>query len=69
MGAFDGIAFLDLGIRAKQYGADVFFVEVHDHASHAIGENQKLAKHRLFQAIAKRDAVADGNHGADVIGF
>jgi len=69
VGALHGVAFLDLDVRSKKHGADVLVIEVHDHAGHVSGEKEQFAKHRLVEAIAKRDAIADGDDRADVIGL
>src|SRR3546814_13639570 len=37
-GALDGVAFLDLGVRAGDHDADIVGVAVERHALHAIGE-------------------------------
>ncbi len=34
-----------------------------------MGEHQKLAEHGFVQTVAKGDAVADGDDGADVVGL
>src|SRR6185369_11600471 len=65
LGALDGVAFLDLGVRAEDHDADVVGLEVEGHALHAIGEFDHFAGLDLVEAVDAGDAVTDRKHGAD----
>jgi hypothetical protein len=62
-GALDGVAFLDLGVRAEDHDADVVGFEVERHALHAVGEFDHFAGLDLVQAVDAGDAVTDRQHG------
>ena len=64
-GALDRIAFLDFLVVAEQHCADAVFFEVQRDAEDALGELQHLAGHGPLDAVHARDAVTDGNDGAD----
>ena len=64
-GALHLVAFLDLLEVAQQHCADAFLFEVERDAEHAVRELEHLAGHGALDAVHTRDAVADGDDGAD----
>ena len=50
---------------AEQHRADALFFEVQRDAEQAVRELEHLAGHRALDAVDARDAVADGDDGAD----
>src|SRR5919112_1151122 len=58
-GALDGVAFLDLGVRAEDHDADIVGLEVERHALHAVGELDHLAGLDVVEAVDARDTVTD----------
>ena len=67
VGALDRIAFADLGVVAQQHGADLIFFEVQCDAEDVMRKRDHLAGHTFVQAVNTRDAIADGNYGADLL--
>ncbi len=68
-GALDRLAFLDLAVGAENDDADVVAFEVQRHAARAVLEFDHLAGLDLVEAIGAGDAVADGQHLADLGDF
>src|SRR5690606_14177971 len=65
--AADLVALGDLGVGAEDHRADVVALEVQGHALHpGLGELDHLAGLDLVQTVDAGDAVADGQHLADV---
>ncbi len=50
---------------AEQHRADALFFEVQRDAEQSVRELEHLAGHRALDAVNARDAVADGDDGAD----
>ena len=65
-GALDGVAFLDGAVVAEDHDADVVGLEVQRHAADAAGELHHLAGLHVVEAVDAGDAVADGQHLADL---
>ncbi len=65
-GPLDRVALLDLVPVAEQHGADVVGLEVEREPRHVVGELEHLERHAVVQAVHARDAVGDGQHGADL---
>ena len=68
-GALDRLAFLDLAVGAENDDADVVAFEVQRHAARAVLELDHLAGLHLVEAVGAGDAVADGQHLADLGDF
>src|SRR5690606_28893520 len=66
LGALDGRAFADLGVRTEDHDADIVGLEVQRHALHAAFELDHLAGLDVVEAVDAGDAVADRQHGADL---
>ena len=66
-GALDFVAFLDLGVFAKQDHADLILFEVHGDSGDAVREAEQLAGHDLVEAVDTGDAVTEGDDGADFV--
>jgi hypothetical protein len=66
LGAADGVAFLDRGVRAEDHDADIVGLEVERHALDAAVELDHLAGLDVVEAVDAGDAVADRQHGADL---
>ena len=64
-GTLDGVAFLDLGIRAEDHDADIVGFEVECHALNAIGELDHFARLDVVEAMDAGDAVTHGQNGTD----
>src|SRR5690606_34205684 len=64
-GALDGVAFLDLGVRAEDHDADVVGFKVQGHALHTIGELDHFTGLDIVEAVDAGDAVADREHRTD----
>ncbi len=64
-GALHLVPFLDLLEVAQQHRADALLLEVQRDAEHPVRELEHLAGHRALEAVHARDAVADGDDGAD----
>ncbi len=56
-GALDGVAFLDLGVRAEDHDADIVGFEVEGHALHAVGEFDHFAGLDFVEAVDAGDTV------------
>src|SRR5690606_17332246 len=65
-GALDGVAFLDLGVRAEDHDADIVGFEVERHALHAIGELDHFTGLDIVEAVDAGDAGADRENRADL---
>ena len=61
-GALDGVAFLDLRIRAEDDDADIVSFQVERHALNAIGKRDHLTGLDVVEAMDARNAVADRQH-------
>ncbi len=59
-------AFLDLAVVAEDHDADIVDLEVQRHAAHAVLELDHLAGLHVVEAVDAGDAVADGEHLADL---
>ena len=64
--ALDLVAFLDLGEIAQQHGADLIFFQVHGDSGNVVRELDQFARHDLFEAVNAGDAIAHGDHRADL---
>src|SRR5205085_3468415 len=64
-GALHLVAFLDLREVAKEHGTDALLLEIERDAENPARELEHLAGHRPLDAVHARDAVADGDDGAD----
>ena len=51
---------------AEEHGADVVGLEVEREAGDVVRELEHLERHRVLEAVDARDAVADGQDGADL---
>src|SRR5271157_2597576 len=60
------VAFLDFRVVAQQHRADLVFLQVHGYTGHVVREFDQFARHDLFQAMDSGDAVAHGDHRADL---
>src|ERR1700733_5113690 len=65
--ALHRIAFTNLGVVAQQHRTDLIFFQVQGDAEYAVREFQHFARHAPVQTVNARDAVADGNHRADLL--
>ena len=65
-GALDGVAFLDVAVVAEDHDADIVAFEVQRHAADAARELDHLAGLDVVEAVDAGDAVADGEHLADL---
>jgi hypothetical protein len=66
-GAGDGVALAHALVVAEDHDADIVGLEVERHALQAGGGKlHQLAGHDVLQPEDARDAVADGQHGADL---
>src|SRR5690606_5448054 len=65
-GALDGVAFLDLRVRAEDHDADIVGFEVERHALHAIGELDHFTGLDIVEAVDAGDAGADRENRADL---
>ena len=70
-GPLDGVAFLDVPVVAENHDADIVDLEVQRHALDAAGEFHHFAGLDIVQPVDPGDAVADGQHLADLgnVGF
>ena len=66
-GAFDDVAFGDLGEVAENHRADLFLLQVQRHAVDAVRELQHFLGHAVGQAFDARDAVATLDDFADLL--
>ena len=63
------VALLDGVDLAEEHGADVVLLQVEDHPGHArLGKVDELAGLDLGEPVEPGDAVADLEHGADLVG-
>ena len=69
LGAPDLVAFADARVLAEDRHADVVLLEVQHHAHRPAGELDQFAGHDVRKAVDARDAVADAQHRADLVGF
>ena len=60
------VAFLNFREIAQQHRADLVFFQVHGDARDAVRKLDQLAGHHLFEAMDSGDAVAHGDHRADL---
>ena len=65
-GALDRVALDDLVPVAEQHDADVVGLEVQREPRDAVRQLEHLERHRVLEAVDARDAVAHGEHGADL---
>ena len=65
-GALDRVALGDLLPLAEQHRADVVGLEVQREPGDAVRKLEQLEGHAVLQAVQARDAVGDGQHGADL---
>ncbi len=65
-GALDGVAFLDVAVGAEDHDADIVDLEIEGHATDAVRELDHFAGLHIVEAIDAGDAVADGEHLADL---
>ena len=65
-GALDDVALADVAVGAEDHDADVVGLEVQRHAADAAGELDHLAGLDVVEAVDAGDAVADGEHPADL---
>ena len=63
----DRVAFLDEGVIAEQYGADVVFFQVQGHAVNAVRQFQQFPGHGFVQTVNVGNAVPDFQNGADIV--
>ena len=70
-GALDDVAFLDVAVVAEDHDADIVDLEIERHAARAVGELDHLAGLDLVETVDAGNAVADGQHLADLgdLGF
>ena len=68
-GALDGVAFLDVAVGAEDHDADIVDFEIERHAANAVREFDHFAGLDIVEAIDAGDAVADGEHLADLGNF
>jgi hypothetical protein len=61
-GALDGVAFLDLAVRAEDHDADIVGFEVQRHALHAVGELDHFAGLHIVEAVDAGNAVTHAQH-------
>src|SRR5262249_27368382 len=67
IGALDGVAFFNLGVFAKQHGADFVLFQVQRDAENAVGKREHFASHDFFQAVNARNSVTDTDDRADFV--
>ncbi len=63
--AFDGFAFVNVGVAAENDRADAVGFQVQSHAFDAAFKFDQFAGLHLVQSVNARDAVADGQHLSD----
>ena len=66
-GAFDFVAFLDLGEFAEEDDSDLIFFEVHGDAGYVVRKAEELSGHNFVEAVDAGNAVAKGDDGADFV--
>ncbi len=69
IGPFDGVAFFDVNVLAKDGGADVVGLEVQHHAHDVAGKLQKLPCHGVLKAMESSDSIADADDRAGLAHF
>mmetsp|Transcript_1011 Transcript_1011/g.2676 ORF Transcript_1011/g.2676 Transcript_1011/m.2676 type:complete len:604 (+) Transcript_1011:439-2250(+) len=65
--ALDDVSLADGGVGTEAHDTDVVVLEVERHALDPGGELDHLASLNLVQAVHARDAVAHGQHAADLV--
>ena len=63
--ALDGVSLTNLGVVAEEHRPHTFFFQVERDPVDAVREFEHLARHRIFDPVHARDAVADRHDGAD----
>ena len=53
-------------VLAHEHGAHRVLFQVQGDAHDAVGQLEQLARHAALEAVDARDAVAHGEHGADL---
>ena len=66
-GALDGLPLADVDVGAEDDDADRVLFEVQREAERPVLEFDHLARHRVPQTVGAGDAVADLEHGADLV--
>src|SRR3984885_4971566 len=66
-GALNGVALFDFGVIAQEHGSDLIFFQVKRDAEYVVRKLDHFAGHALIEAVDARDAVADGDDGADFL--
>ncbi len=65
-GSLDGVAFFDGLEIAEQNRAHAVFLEVQRDPEYPVRKLEHLPRHRALDTMEPRDAVADGDDGADL---
>ena len=56
-GRFHGIAFVNVMVLAEQYGTDIVFFQIHDHAVYITRKREKFTLHRILKSVNTSNTI------------